>query len=49
MTGFLAKRFDPRGQIDGRADDREVEPRLAADIAVKHVANMQGDAARDGR
>ena len=42
-TGIHARRH-----VDRRADDGEVEPRLAAHIAVEHVADMERDAIGDG-
>ena len=38
-----AHRGDAADFIDGRTDHREVEPVLAADVAVKHLADMQAD------
>ena len=35
--------LDPRCLVDRRSDHREVEPIGAADVAVEHVAEMQGD------
>ena len=44
---IAAQPLDPRREVDGRADDGEVEPVLAADIAVHDVADMQRDAVVD--
>src|SRR3546814_1657396 len=41
--------LDAAGQVDGRADHREVEALEAADVAVADFAEMQGDPEVDGR
>src|SRR5918996_5101086 len=38
-----AQGLDPARLVDGRADDGEVEPIDAADIAVEHVTEMEHD------
>jgi hypothetical protein len=44
-----AHRGDAADFIDRRPHHREVEPVLAADVAVKHFADMQADIGRSGR
>ena len=36
--------FQPRREVDRRPDTGEVEPLAAADIAVKHLADVQRQA-----
>ena len=35
---------EPTGPVHGRTDDRKIQPVCGADIAVSHLANMQGQA-----
>jgi hypothetical protein len=44
MPGFAGQLFKPRRQDHARADTGEIEPVAAADIAVQHLADMQGEA-----
>jgi hypothetical protein len=46
---LLAHRFDPRGEVDRRPGHGEIEPGVAADIAVNHVADVQRDSIVDAR
>lgn len=41
---FLRQRFKPRGDIDGRADDGEIEAGFGADIAIHDIPDMHADA-----
>src|SRR6185437_2995340 len=43
LVGRAAHRGDPAGFVDGGADDGEVEPVLAADIAVEDLADMKAE------
>src|SRR5262249_45528637 len=45
---LAGKLFQPRGEVHCRPDDGEVEPVAAADIAVKHLADVQCQAETDG-
>ena len=48
LAGKLpAHRFDARGQIDRRPDHGEVEPGVAADIAIHDIADVQREAVVD--
>ena len=42
--GFL---FEPRGDVDGVAENRELEPRLVADRPAERLAGVQADAELD--
>ena len=44
MPGCAGQFFTPRRQVHARADTGEIEPVAAADIAVQHLAEMQGEA-----
>src|SRR6476660_1381561 len=44
MAELLGQSLQPRGFVDGAADDREVEPLVGANIAVHHLSHVQGDA-----
>ena len=50
MAELAAQRLDAAGLVDRRADDREIEPVLGADVAEHHLAEMERDVERhDGR
>src|SRR5438094_9947269 len=38
-----AHRGDARNLVDRRPDDREIEPLVAADVAVEHLADMEAE------
>ena len=40
LSEFRGQFFEPRGMIDGGADDGEVEPILRPDVAVGDFAQM---------
>ena len=40
---LAAQQLDPAGFVDRRADHREIEAVGAADVAVEHVAEVEGD------
>jgi len=44
-----AHRGDASDLVDRRPDDREIEPLVAADIAVEHLADMQSEINIGGR
>ena len=43
MVQPLAQQLDPAGLVDRRADDGEVEAVRRADVAIEHVAQVQGE------